>query len=104
MAGVSLALQDFCKLGLIPRPWIACWVGTSRSLNLGVIPEDSPSEKHAVMGAEMEICVQSKETTFNQLGRRGGDMDTGEEVVAVEQVVPRSHVVDKNQEGYLKSE
>ena len=43
-----------------------------------------------------------KEATFIQTGRRGGDVEMGREVV--ERAVPHSCVVDKNQEGYLRSE
>ena len=47
------------------------------------------------------------------MGRRGRDKETGREVkrcsvvreaVAADWMVPHSHMVDKNQEGYLGSE
>ena len=48
-----------------------------------------------------------KEVTFIQEGLRHGDAQGGEEVQRhgdVEWEVPHPRVVDKNQEGYLRSE
>ena len=50
-----------------------------------------------------------KEPTSTKMGRRGRVMETGRDTVwrgeavvaVVEQTVPHSHMVDKNQEGYL---
>ena len=53
-----------------------------------------------------------KEATFIQMGRRGGDAETGREawrqgmareMAVAEWAVPHSCVVDKNQEGHLGS-
>ena len=59
-------------------------------------------------GAVLKSTHQGiKEVTFIQEGLRRGDVQGGEEVQRhgdVEREVPHPHVVDKNQEGYLRSE